>query len=79
MAGVKVEIGQGMHPQLRWAAPEGERRAVQSTTRGMSSRQRVLHRGGIHCDDNLERLAKLPSESVDLIYLDAPARTRDTS
>lgn len=26
----------------------------------------------IYCDDNLFRLASLPSESVDLIYLDPP-------
>ncbi len=26
----------------------------------------------IYCDDNLERLAKLPEESIDLIYLDPP-------
>jgi hypothetical protein len=28
--------------------------------------------GIIYCDDNLERLRRIPSESVDLIYLDPP-------
>lgn len=31
-----------------------------------------LDTGVLYCDDNLERLAALPSESVDLIYLDPP-------
>ncbi len=28
--------------------------------------------GVLYCNDNLERLAALPSESVDLVYLDPP-------
>jgi DNA modification methylase len=32
----------------------------------------VLETGVIYCDDNLDRLRALPSESVDLIYLDPP-------
>ncbi len=31
-----------------------------------------LETGVLYCDDNLERLSVLPSESVDLIYLDPP-------
>jgi DNA modification methylase len=31
-----------------------------------------LETGVLYCDDNLERLARLPSESVDLFYLDPP-------
>ncbi len=31
-----------------------------------------LETGLIYCDDNLERLAQFPAESVDLIYLDPP-------
>ncbi len=31
-----------------------------------------LQTGVLYCDDNLERLSVLPSESVDLIYLDPP-------
>jgi DNA modification methylase len=31
-----------------------------------------LETGVLYCDDNLERLARFPSESVDLIYLDPP-------
>jgi DNA modification methylase len=33
---------------------------------------RSLQTGVIYCDDNLERLAQLPAESVDLIYADPP-------
>lgn len=32
----------------------------------------ALETGVIYCDDNLARLRKMPSESVDLIYLDPP-------
>nr|MDQ2958360.1 site-specific DNA-methyltransferase [Actinomycetota bacterium] len=32
----------------------------------------ALETGVIYCDDNLNRMATLPSESVDLIYLDPP-------
>lgn len=32
----------------------------------------TLETGVIYCDDNAERMASLPSESVDLIYLDPP-------
>lgn len=32
----------------------------------------MLETGVIYCDDNLARMATLPSESVDLIYLDPP-------
>lgn len=32
----------------------------------------ALETGVIYCDDNLARMATLPSESVDLIYLDPP-------
>lgn len=32
----------------------------------------MLETGVIYCDDNLTRMATLPSESVDLIYLDPP-------
>lgn len=32
----------------------------------------ALETGAIYCDDNLGRMASLPSESVDLIYLDPP-------
>lgn len=31
-----------------------------------------LDTGVLYCDDNLHRLAQLPSESIDLIYLDPP-------
>ncbi|SMC01968.1 Restriction endonuclease [Rubrobacter radiotolerans DSM 5868] len=31
-----------------------------------------LETGVLYCEDNVERLARLPSESVDLIYLDPP-------
>ncbi len=31
-----------------------------------------LRTGVIHCEDNLRRLAEMPAESVDLIYLDPP-------
>jgi DNA modification methylase len=31
-----------------------------------------IETGVIYCDDNLRRLQQLPSESVDLIYLDPP-------
>jgi DNA modification methylase len=33
---------------------------------------RYLESGVVYCDDNLQRLAQLPSESVDLVYLDPP-------
>jgi DNA modification methylase len=36
------------------------------------SRNAPLQTGVLYCDDNLERLSSLPSESVDLIYLDPP-------
>jgi 16S rRNA G966 N2-methylase RsmD len=32
----------------------------------------ALDTGVLYCNDNLGRLAALPSESVDLIYLDPP-------
>jgi DNA modification methylase len=35
-------------------------------------RSNDLETGIIYCEENLERLARLPSESVDLIYLDPP-------
>lgn len=31
-----------------------------------------LRTGVIHCEDNLRRMAEMPAESVDLIYLDPP-------
>ena len=37
-----------------------------------NGRARKLDTGVLYCDDNLSRLARLPSESVDLIYLDPP-------
>src|SRR5215210_5786209 len=33
---------------------------------------RFLESGIVYCEDNLRQLAQLPSESVDLIYLDPP-------
>lgn len=36
------------------------------------SRSDLLRTGVLYCDDNLARLSSLPSESVDLIYLDPP-------
>lgn len=39
--------------------------------RGGSERP-VVDTGVLYCDDNLSRLAALPAESVDLIYLDPP-------
>jgi DNA modification methylase len=33
---------------------------------------RFLETGVVYCDDNLHRLAQLPADSVDLIYLDPP-------
>jgi DNA modification methylase len=36
------------------------------------ARRSTLDTSVIYCDDNLSRLAQLPSESVDLIYLDPP-------
>jgi DNA modification methylase len=38
----------------------------------MSPRTPTIDTGIIYCDDNLARLARIPSESVDLIYLDPP-------
>lgn len=35
-------------------------------------RSASLETGVIYCDDNLQRMVTLPSESVDLIYLDPP-------
>lgn len=37
----------------------------------MSARD-ALETGVLYCDDNLQRLSRLPDESVDLIYLDPP-------
>ena len=31
-----------------------------------------LETGAIYCDDNLDRLTQMPSDSVDLVYLDPP-------
>lgn len=36
------------------------------------NRMHHLETGVLYCGDNLERLSVLPSESVDLIYLDPP-------
>lgn len=38
----------------------------------------VLDTGVIYCGDNLEQLSKLPSESVDLIYIDPPFNSNRT-
>lgn len=38
----------------------------------MPTRGSTLETGVIYCEDNMSRLAHMPSESVDLIYLDPP-------
>ena len=35
-------------------------------------RNAPLQTGVLYCDDNLVRLSSLPSDSVDLVYLDPP-------
>ncbi len=35
-------------------------------------RSATLETGVLYCEDNVERMARLPAESVDLIYLDPP-------
>ncbi len=38
----------------------------------------TLETGVLYCDDNLARMATLPSDSVDLIYLDPPFNSNAT-
>lgn len=52
--------------------PEPYRRARRSHTRTFRKVMTAIETEVIYCDDNLRRLALLPSNSVDLIYLDPP-------
>lgn len=62
--------GMGRAAQGLPASDFADRRRVR-TVRGDES-VASLDTGVLYCDDNLSRLGELPSESVDLIYLDPP-------
>lgn len=47
-------------------------RRGQAAPRMWEARVTLIETGVLYCNDNLERLASMPSESVDLIYLDPP-------
>lgn len=61
-----------MRARVPFVARMWEARAVTLQLPGIAGTAGTLETGVLYCDDNLERLAAMPSGSVDLVYLDPP-------